>query len=62
MKGPFNVEAREKAGMTKDFYEDLRGEMEWDFVPGSVTRKQVDGVGDLTEVQNATAAVQVGYD
>lgn len=28
IKGPFNVEAREIAGMTKDFYEDLRGEMD----------------------------------
>ncbi|KAH9942812.1 hypothetical protein B0H21DRAFT_867514, partial [Amylocystis lapponica] len=27
VKGPFNVEAREKAGMTQDFYQDLRGEM-----------------------------------
>ncbi|PCH34824.1 DUF455-domain-containing protein [Wolfiporia cocos MD-104 SS10] len=30
VKGPFNVEDREKAGMTKDFYEDLRGEMPTD--------------------------------
>ncbi|KAI0919528.1 hypothetical protein AcV5_001571 [Taiwanofungus camphoratus] len=31
VKGPFNVEDREKAGMTRDFYEDLRGELqpEW---------------------------------
>ncbi|KAH7886501.1 hypothetical protein F5I97DRAFT_1936214 [Phlebopus sp. FC_14] len=28
IKGPFNVEARETAGMTRDFYEDLRGEMD----------------------------------
>lgn len=27
VKGPFNVEDREKAGMTRDFYENLRGEM-----------------------------------
>jgi len=27
VKGPFNVEDREKAGMTREFYEDLRGEM-----------------------------------
>lgn len=27
VKGPFNVEDREKAGLTKDFYEDLKGEM-----------------------------------
>jgi len=30
IKGPFNKEAREKAGMTPDFYEDLKGELEWD--------------------------------
>ncbi|KAH8105210.1 DUF455-domain-containing protein [Cristinia sonorae] len=29
VKGPFNVEAREKAGMTRDFYENLRGESKW---------------------------------
>ncbi|EMD31563.1 hypothetical protein CERSUDRAFT_144877 [Gelatoporia subvermispora B] len=27
VKGPFNVEDREKAGMTRDFYQDLKGEM-----------------------------------
>jgi hypothetical protein len=27
VKGPFNVEAREKAGMTPEFYEGLRGEL-----------------------------------
>jgi uncharacterized ferritin-like protein (DUF455 family) len=27
LKGPFNVEDREKAGMTSEFYRDLRGEM-----------------------------------
>jgi uncharacterized ferritin-like protein (DUF455 family) len=26
VKGPFNVEAREQAGLTREFYEDLRGE------------------------------------
>ncbi|KAH9895715.1 DUF455-domain-containing protein [Cubamyces lactineus] len=28
VKGPFNAEDREKAGLTPDFYENLRGEME----------------------------------
>lgn len=27
VKGPFNIEDREKAGLTPQFYEDLRGEM-----------------------------------
>ena len=30
VKGPFNVEDREKAGMTRAFYEDLRGELGWE--------------------------------
>lgn len=29
VKGPFNVEDREKAGMTRDFYENLKGELPW---------------------------------
>lgn len=55
VKGPFNVEAREKAGMTPDFYEDLRGEMEWD---------PVQRQGDAGSIQGepSTATVQVGYD
>lgn len=28
VKGPFNIEDREKAGMTREFYEDLKGEMD----------------------------------
>lgn len=27
LKGPFNVDDRERAGLTRDFYEDLAGEM-----------------------------------
>ena len=27
LKGPFNVDDREKAGLTRDFYEDLAGEL-----------------------------------
>ncbi|TFY54812.1 hypothetical protein EVJ58_g8642 [Rhodofomes roseus] len=32
VKGPFNIEDREQAGMTRDFYENLKGEMpsDWD--------------------------------
>ncbi|KAM6490761.1 Protein of unknown function (DUF455) domain containing protein [Amanita muscaria] len=30
VKGPFNVEDREKAGLTREFYEDLRGEVKED--------------------------------
>ncbi|KAJ7074750.1 hypothetical protein C8F01DRAFT_1101684 [Mycena amicta] len=28
VKGPFNIEAREQAGLTREFYEDLEGEMD----------------------------------
>lgn len=27
LKGPFNIDDREKAGLTRDFYEDLAGEL-----------------------------------
>ncbi|KIL63728.1 hypothetical protein M378DRAFT_24942 [Amanita muscaria Koide BX008] len=30
VKGPFNVEDREKAGLTREFYKDLRGEAKED--------------------------------
>ena len=40
VKGPFNAEDREKAGMTPDFYEDLRGEMpsDWDKLTHTAAR------------------------
>ena len=46
VKGPFNIEDREKAGLTPPFYEDLRGEM------GLVEAEKWDGI----------AAVAVEYD
>lgn len=47
VKGPFNVEDREKAGMTREFYEDLRGEMGWQ---------------DRHVEDAASPQVQVGYE
>ncbi|OCH92369.1 DUF455-domain-containing protein [Obba rivulosa] len=41
VKGPFNVEDREKAGMTRDFYENLKGEMP---VGAELVRQETDGV------------------
>lgn len=35
LKGPFNVDDRERAGLTKDFYEDLAGEMGHSYLPKS---------------------------
>jgi len=58
VKGPFNEEAREEAGMTRDFYEDLRGEMEWD-EPFTVTSKLPAPEQNLSD---GSAAVQVGYE
>ena len=52
VKGPFNVEAREKAGMTREFYEDLRGEMGWE-----------DRHENSPQVSDSNAAqLQVGYE
>lgn len=45
VKGPFNVEDREKAGMTREFYEDLKGEMSYSAVPGKETAPPGVGVG-----------------
>lgn len=55
VKGPFNVEDREKAGMTKEFYEGLKGEMD---LPSL-------GVGDelhLKPLTDAPADVAVEYE
>lgn len=56
VKGPFNVEARETAGMTREFYEDLKGEMALHDTPRG---KEPEGPA-ATEV--AAAGVQVGYE
>lgn len=58
VKGPFNVEDREKAGMSKGFYEDLRGEMEMD---GRVPTVRTNGL-DMRSLSDAVAAVPVGYE
>lgn len=58
VKGPFNVEAREKAGMTREFYENLKGEMEWDPAPSAQKQTEAGQVQGETSV----ADVQVGYD
>jgi len=55
IKGPFNVEAREKAGLSPQFYEDLRGEMDQIEVEG----KEKTPVESL---EAGMAAVSVGYD
>ncbi|KAF5376496.1 hypothetical protein D9615_008665 [Tricholomella constricta] len=55
VKGPFNVEDRGKAGMTREFYEGLKGEM---------GMPQVNGRGplDMKPLQDAVASVGVEYE
>ncbi|PPQ68909.1 hypothetical protein CVT26_001846 [Gymnopilus dilepis] len=50
VKGPFNIEDREKAGLTPHFYEDLKGEM------GLVPKQVVNNVADNL------ATLKIGYD
>jgi len=57
VKGPFNVEDREKAGMSREFYEDLRGEMGMD---ERLPRNRKDDL-DMKSLSEAVAAVPVGY-
>ncbi|TFY58651.1 hypothetical protein EVG20_g8069 [Dentipellis fragilis] len=58
VKGPFNVEDREKAGMTRDFYEDLRGEMEWD----EWERTMKVAEEDMRKEENTVGSVAVEYE
>ncbi|KAH8109615.1 DUF455-domain-containing protein [Phellopilus nigrolimitatus] len=51
LKGPFNVDDREKAGLTRDFYEDLAGEMKDSLSP--VPAKAI---------QDEEASVKIGYE
>ena len=52
VKGPFNAEDRERAGMTRDFYEDLRGEMEWDIGEEVDKVRSADGTGRRVIVEH----------
>ncbi|KAK7047765.1 hypothetical protein VNI00_006093 [Paramarasmius palmivorus] len=61
IKGPFNVEDREKAGLAPEFYEDLRGEMGFDEVDEGTETKKLP-VPDLKEVTEGLAKVEVEYD
>ncbi|THH32753.1 hypothetical protein EUX98_g1454 [Antrodiella citrinella] len=57
VKGPFNVEDREKAGMTREFYENLRGEMEW----GGPTQPPPRG-NDQTRTDQVKASTDIAYE
>ena len=58
VKGPFNVEDREKAGMSREFYEDLRGEMGMDEKGSTSGNDDL----DMKSLSEAVAAVPVGYE
>ncbi|KAG6902711.1 hypothetical protein C0995_012852 [Termitomyces sp. Mi166 len=55
LKGPFNVEDREKAGLTKDFYEGLKGQM------GVPTLAEQNSL-DMKSLKDAVALVPVEYE
>ncbi|EIW73964.1 DUF455-domain-containing protein [Coniophora puteana RWD-64-598 SS2] len=54
IKGPFNAEARETAGLTREFYEDLHGEMDQLAVQNQESQQ--------TAVERASADVTVAYE
>ncbi|KIL63753.1 hypothetical protein M378DRAFT_24953 [Amanita muscaria Koide BX008] len=56
VKGPFNVEDREKAGLTREFYEDLRGEVKED------DEKPSDEKESVAKVTDRVARLDVQYD
>ncbi|KAH6902553.1 hypothetical protein BKA70DRAFT_1305935 [Coprinopsis sp. MPI-PUGE-AT-0042] len=58
IKGPFNVEARERAGLSPEFYQNLRGEM--GLVPEAKLAKATDDTVD--EVVGKVAAMAVEYE
>ncbi|KAL1663025.1 hypothetical protein GGF50DRAFT_57783 [Schizophyllum commune] len=72
VKGPFNEGDREKAGLTPEFYRDLKGELGLDDVPGA---RGVDGPGKARGLDesgkawgtddgqdNPTKTMQIGYE
>ncbi|KAF9467573.1 hypothetical protein BDZ94DRAFT_1248447 [Collybia nuda] len=59
VKGPFNAEDREKAGLTREFYEDLKGEM--GITKGPTLEPNTNGF-DMKPLKDAIAAVPVEYE
>ncbi|KDQ50294.1 hypothetical protein JAAARDRAFT_211793 [Jaapia argillacea MUCL 33604] len=62
VKGPFNVEDREKAGLGREFYEDLRGELGAGFTERVVRTSREDGNGEVEAVGERLAGMKVGYE
>ncbi|KAI4522224.1 DUF455-domain-containing protein [Schizophyllum commune Loenen D] len=63
VKGPFNEEDREKAGLTPDFYRDLKGELGLD-EPGKARGLDESGKAWGTDdgQDNPTKTMQIGYE
>ncbi|KAF8197111.1 hypothetical protein BJ912DRAFT_1030584 [Pholiota molesta] len=61
VKGPFNVHDREKAGLTPQFYEDLRGEMGI-LKPDRQALESAPKDNDVEALTNAMASLGVEYD
>lgn len=59
VKGPFNIEAREQAGMTRDFYENLKGEM--DSYSENSQRKNAQDVAS-ERITDAQAQIELSYE
>lgn len=61
VKGPFNVDDRAKAGLSQDFYQDLRGEM--GFEERKTDEASIIKAGGLETLEDLrTAVVQIEYD
>ena len=60
VKGPFNVDDRGKAGLTREFYEDLRGEMGTHPDPRFPADRKIGP--DITPLRDAVAALAVAYE
>ncbi|KAF9560577.1 DUF455-domain-containing protein [Agrocybe pediades] len=61
VKGPFNVEDRETAGLTPHFYEDLKGEMD-DLLPSTPQREGPPLDAGLQGLSDKLASIKVEYD
>lgn len=63
VKGPFNIEDRERAGMTREFYEGLTGELRPDLKTGeSIRERDVQTLEDMKDPREAAASLAVAYE
>lgn len=62
VKGPFNIDDREKAGLTREFYEHLTGEMAEEEMVQRKGAFNLDGFKDLSLSDPVTPKVTVEYE